>query len=480
MKRLIGYLTGAVLVAGLILAGCQVPTASGGTLRVVLPAKSSARDISSSTAIRLQLTRNGAIVSLSGGNYIEKSLGGAGQTVSVDGLSPGSGYVLLVSTGHYAGTGNFYNTDDFSKSDAFEISAGVNTAVSVTLQTGRVAVLEGDNGPHGATVLGSALYYLDGSNIYSTTNPTSPGSSYASLGGASGVQSLSSDGSSELWLNTTAGIATNANGSFAVSMFDDHGSSITPSVTDSGKAALGSNSFSYYYGSGLTAGLETSNDSDWWTTDDLFNFSADIRSKLQGQMIRGVAYTSQFAAVATSIGAFRVESSMLTSASDLGTDFTNGTYNSSSILLQPSDPTLLIGPVSAILSGSTAMIFGGTAKGLYAANVNSTTGAPVSDGQTLSLVSGTQGLNITKLATYGSVVNDGTVTGAYTVAYSAGTREVLVIRNQTVIDRISAFEGLPSGDLRLTLYATSSNLYLVATGSDATVYVPLAVLQAAP
>ncbi len=95
-------------------------------------------------------------------------------------------------------------------------------------------------------------------------------------------------------------------------------------------------------------------------------------------------------------------------------------------------------------------------------------------------MAGTQGLNITGLATL-PFANGGIT---YTAAYSLTTHEILILKNSSVVDRIEAFEGLPSGQLQLTWYPYTENsvahLVLVAAGSDATVEVPIDTWIAAP
>jgi hypothetical protein len=85
-------------------------------------------------------------------------------------------------------------------------------------------------------------------------------------------------------------------------------------------------------------------------------------------------------------------------------------------------------------------------------------------------------MNIIQVATYaGTNPNNNAV---YTAAYSANTRELLILNNQTVVTKIPAFEGMPSGKVKLVWYVTSSAgneyLNLAVSGSDATVTLPVA------
>ncbi len=476
MKRLLGILA----VAGLVLASCQLAVTNSGTLKIVLPGSPSRATLDNSTAVRLQLTRNGAIVPIQGDSFIEKPL--SGQTVSISGLAPGSGYVVQVSTGHRAGGETFYRTDLYAASDAFEISAGVDTAVSVTLDNTRVQVVEAAEAAHAIVVTDNgSLYYLNGADLYVAGSPDSSSLSNYAQFQTGVVQGLGHDGNT-LWLNTSKGVSV-LSGTFpAPSMLDSNDAPISPSVTDSGRIDLGS-PFSYYIGQGLTAGVEVGAAETTWTTmDDLLSFSPDLKKKLQGQIFRGVASTGTFAVVATSIGAFRLVEEMLTDADALGTDLTNGTHNGQSIEIGASDSSLLIGPVSGYSNGingtsGSGLIFGGTNKGLYASATDGD-GKPSTASGLLELVPGTLGMNITQLATNnGPWTLIGSTSGIYTVAYSANTRELLVLKDFQLVDRISAFEGLPSGDVRLALYKVGVDVFAVVSGGDATVRVKLGRIQ---
>lgn len=469
MKRIVVLL----IALGAILASCSTPTASsGGTLRIILPASSRAvmDGVEVGDHVRVQLARNGVIVPLSGGTFIEHSL--PSGDISIDGLAPGSGYVLYVSTGQYNSGETFYRTTYFGKSDAFEISAGTDTAVSATLAGSRFTVLEAASGAHAITSPdGAVLYFANGSELDRDMNNGSGQavvSQYRTNYAPSGVQvqGLGHDNTGKLWLNTDKGVSVD-NGSFQTPAMSDSNGSISPSVTDSGKFILSGNSLAYYYGAGRTAGVQTtSSGTTWETLDELISTSNELKEKLTGQVIRSVVSTPYFGVLSTSIGSFRVESGMLNDNDALSNALTSGKFNGVSIDVEPSDTSLSVTPVSAYSDGSTTgLVFEGTAKGLYAGNVNATTGVPTSADGTLPLVSDTLGLNITKLATYGSLVGGNVVT----VAYSDSSRELLVLHGTTVFTRYSAFEGLPSGDLRLALYLVGSTLYAAVSGTDATV-----------
>ncbi len=194
----------------------------------------------------------------------------------------------------------------------------------------------------------------------------------------------------------------------------------------------------------------------------------DALNKLDQAIFSVAAGGSNYVYLSTGIGAFRLTPSLVAQGpSVIGTALTNGTVGGQSIMLKTQDDTL-IGPVSAYSNNSsTAYGFAGTTKGLYGSSVAVASGIP--SGGTLPLIAGTQGLNITSLATtatsYSGVV--------YTAAYSATTNEILILQNLSLTARIPALSGLPSGTLQLTWYPYSTHLVLVIAGSDATVEYPV-------
>ena len=476
MKLLKAFIASVLVLS---FTACQIPFGGSGSLKVQLPGGQSRAGVTtfgtgaSSDAIRLQLTRNGTIIPLGGGDFLEKSIAAVGSTVSIDGLAPGPGYVLLVSAGHRAAGETFYTTDSFQKSDPFEITAGVDTSVSVALAASRIAVLEATAGsPHGATVVNGHLYYIQGSSVFTAT-----GISHSSLTNLSPatVNGLSNDGSSVV-VNTSQGIAVDNEG-WTISMYDASEQTIHPNVLDSGTATIGGTQFAYYSGPGSTAGLRTSG--SWSSLADLFSLNTSLQNALTGQVIRGFAASSNYLYLSTSIGAYRVDSDLLNSQAegDISAVSTK-LMNDSSFLIKASDPSLPIGPVSTFLAYindlPVAYAFAGTAKGLFADSVDPSTGTPARSSG-LPLVSGTQGLNITQVVTSDTLDNN----VVYTAAYASNTRELLILNSLTLVQRISALEGLPSGKLRFTWYAdnSSSTLYLVVTGDDATVKFAAGSLQ---
>jgi hypothetical protein len=483
-----------------LLAACQLPLGGTGTLKVQLP-KSGRTLASNGDLIRLQLTRNGAIIPLAGGDFIEKSLSSAGSTVTVDGLAPGGGYALAVSTGTKNSGESFYRTALYKQSDGFEISAGADTAVSVDLTGGesRFTVLEAVDGAlHSATQFGGNFYYLSGANLSmnSTTNWFSGyfaalSSSYPGIV----ATGLDNDGNS-LWLNTNKGVSVYSGGFSSLPMIDANGS-IYPSVLESGSTTIYSTAtpfnayrFAYYSGAGLSAGLLVGSSTQWQTMDSLLALDSSFKDLIKGQFIRGFASASYYVYLSTSVGTFRIATDLLNSVAPTGPSSINPSTIAANLknakdqanltmLIQPQDTSLVIGPVSTFSDNAvpgTAYAFGGTANGLYSSTVDTVTGAPPGTDGTLTLVPGTQGMNIIQVATYaGTNPNNNAV---YTAAYSANTRELLILNNQTVVTKIPAFEGMPSGKVKLVWYVTSSAgneyLNLAVSGSDATVTLPVA------
>jgi hypothetical protein len=80
------------------------------------------------------------------------------------------------------------------------------------------------------------------------------------------------------------------------------------------------------------------------------------------------------------------------------------------------------------------------------------------------VVAGTEGLSITKVVSIASGTSD-----IYTAAFSATTREILVLKNSSVVGIVPLFAGLPSGRLDLVWFNTGAGLLLVASGDDGVV-----------
>jgi len=495
MKTLKAILAGALVLA---LAACQIPFSGTGSLKIQLPGGARAAAGSTGDLVRLQLTRNGVVIPLSGGDYIEKVL--AGQTVSLDGLSPGPGYNILVSTGLRNAGETFYRTKLFQKSEPFEISAGTDTSVNLTLSASRFTVLESVAGSaHGATTdsNGSILIYLNGAGTVQVSNggvsTNIPVSNWSNLGSAT-VNGLGYNNAflpATLWINTTKGIFESTPPSSTIGsmpMSDSNNATITPVVTESGSVILHDsattqdNKIAYYAGSGMTAGIRVNTDPKWQTLTDLLSLDSmsslkDTLSK-SGQVIRGFASASPFAYLSTAIGTYRIPAELIAGTTQgLGNSLKDGKdANGVSIIVEPDDGSLIIGPVSVFSDGaSKAVAFGGTVKGLFASAVDPLKGIPQTPSGHLGLVAGTPGLNISQVATSAVKAADGTV---YTAAYSANTRELLLLKDLAVVDHISAFEGLPSGSLKFTWYVTTVSsvhtLHLVASGGDATVQLEVA------
>jgi hypothetical protein len=80
------------------------------------------------------------------------------------------------------------------------------------------------------------------------------------------------------------------------------------------------------------------------------------------------------------------------------------------------------------------------------------------------LVAGTEGLSISKVVSVGSGTSD-----IYTAAYSTTTREILILKNSSIVGTVPLFAGLPSGRLDLVWFTSGSSILLVASGDDGVV-----------
>jgi hypothetical protein len=489
-----------VALLAVLLAACQFPGAVGvGSLKISVPSPSGARQVAANAGkgdlVRIQLVRNGVIVPLSGQDFLEQGM--AGQTVTIDSLPTGTGYKIYVASGqkNFTTGGGFFETAYFQSSDSFEISAGTSTAVSVTLAPTPVSVIEDvANSFHAVTVSGSSLYFIEGTDFDYTSNgdpsTTSPTQAVANYSTGARVTSISNTPYG-FWFNTSRGVLVSSGSTIpAFNMLNSSGTPLSPvpQAYTSGTIILSAGALAYYYGPGLTAGFAASSSSTtgdfnsgnpkWSTLSAMLNLSssATLQNALNklDQAVYGVASDNKaYVYLSTGIGTFRLDSTLVgQNTSALGDNLANGKDNNQQSILVATDDGSLIGPVSTYSDGSaTAYAFAGTGKGLFASTVGPTTGIP--DSGKLSVVAGTSGLNITSLATRAFAAAGPNF--AYTAAYSASSREVLIYQNLTLIKRISALAGLPSGTPQFTWYQyntsapATTHLLLVITGTDATV-----------
>ncbi len=466
------------VLAALLLVGCQIPGSFGGSgnLQIHLPGGSQSR-VAASTGpadnlVRIQLVRNGIIVPLSGKDFLEQKL--AGQTVTLDGLPTGTGFQLFVSTGQYPTSGGaYFETAHYQASGLFEISAGNSTSVSVTLGAARVAVVEDAAASVHSTAAsnsGTVLFFVSGADVrrISGGDPTvfansalSNGSYASSIPGR--LNSLANNDGT-IYFSTTQGLYYAADGTNRI---DDLPT--PPNALRSGFATILGYSTSVntnlygIQGPGLSGGVSVGGSTWSPVTIGLYGFAANPYVAYVSTGLRTVRLTGDL------LGQFTSNADLLSSVSSGVDSF----YNvGEGITVATSDGTP-IGPISTYwdTSYTTAYTFAGTKKGVYAGPVLPFSGAPING--TLAPVSATSGLDITFLVSLPTYY----APDSYTAAYASNTKEILIFRNSDLVDRVKSLEGLPSGDLQLEWYvdttASPPDLYLFASGTDATVVVPV-------
>jgi len=488
MKNFVTFSAGLLL---LVLVGCQIPQT--GSLKVSLQGLVQSRSVTAGSGlgdlIRLQLLRNNNIVSFAGSPYLEQGL--AGQTVTLEGLAPGSGYSLAVVTGEKRASG-FFEVGYYKSSDPFEISSGVDTELKIVVSRSGdrspFTLLEAASAPHAVAAKpdASAVYYLSGTEVLDGAGTVV--ASTAALP-SSTVLGLTYDSSmSRLWINTSTGIAVQSGTTFtAAEIVDQDGISVRPRVENSGyfrlyDAALKkANTISYYAGPGIVGGVKVNAETKWSTFESLMSSVSSTKDLLNGKLVRGFTATNRFLFLTTPIGMYRISADLIgQDAAKLGKNLTSGKdANDRTIVVDPADKSLVIGPVSAYSDatdtsdGTKAYVFGGTYRGLYGCAVAPVSGTPVAS-TTLPLVPGTSGLEITQVST--SPIANGDV--VYTAAYSSTTRSLLIFQNLVLTRTIPAFAGLPTGTPQFSWYTVGTSptktLYLVAAGLDATVQYPVA------
>ncbi len=201
---------------------------------------------------------------------------GAGRTNGDPQRAPHrKGFQIYVATGQYPNGSGFLQVGHYQASAPFEITAGNSTAVSVTLTTSRVVVLE-DVPSAVHSVAGnqtSTLYFINGPDLdqVNGVDPGVPGNAYAyypsfqaSYLPTQKIYGLSWGGDSGLLIDTDQGIYLTGDGIYSLSM----GLSPLPVVFNSGIASVTDTStattvtISGYSGPGLTAGFDL-NDNGW-------------------------------------------------------------------------------------------------------------------------------------------------------------------------------------------------------------------------
>lgn len=510
MKKLTWALSALLLIP--ILA-CQLPQTGG--VRVVLPApRTVVANSGDGDLVRIQLRRNGVVVPLQGKSFLEQGL--AGQVVTLSELLPGSGYTLAVVTGEKKAKG-YFEVAYFKTSQAFEITAGVDTSVTVSLEKAPFALIEAESGRHAVVAMDGTLVYLNGDTLKTTAGQEQ---SIASLSGKT-IRSLGvvnqpkEPYGTAVFVNTDQGLAFWQPGEglsvptmkHNVKVEDANGKEVdTPtdfttapdirfsgafSAFDTTDATL-KNTVYAYGGEGLTAGLVIvkSNSKDtntladlvWYDLDEMLKLDdmQEIKDSLSGgkPVVTGFATAPTYSWLATALATFRIDSSLVGgSADDLGDDFLN-------------DESLQI---EAYLDGRTVNIdvvgavdgrgYAGTSRGLFTAAVDAR--GIVMEGSTkvnvdvgtdeapdivekdksgpLKLIPATKNQTITTLAAAKFGGN------AYAAAYVDSTRELLILKEDAIIAQIPRLAGLPTGDLRFAWYQQDGALKLAIAGDDATV-----------
>ena len=539
MNKLIGIAAASLLV----LASCQVPFTGAGAVRISLANGAHSLSRVPLTAgtdhVRIQLLRNGNIVPQDGQDYQDVVF--ANQTVTIDQLAPGTGYKILVSAGTATSSG-FFQVKDYGASDPFEITAGVESAVSVSAPDTPVTLVKQTDGSRGAAaVVNSQLYVLAGHLILKSANgssfsdtSTSVGSSYKVNSFAMGLATTTASvESQQLWVNTDQGISVATEGSPLPAPVilgkDDNGvaTSSHDNVLFSGSVAvvndIGTNPdgktyyLHLYGGDGISAGARFeksgSPDSTWYSVngklDSLPTEVTDVLGK-SGSLFLGYAKADSFAYIATSLGVYRISKKMVTDGQNSSLQFFDPAFPLSDpldethhkVTIGLADTSAKAQFVSYAVSGTNSQVFVGSNKGLFSGPVDTTTGQLTNTGVTVTydatytdtdadgnalpdpadstkhkrvtvpgkvdylapVVAGTEGLSITKVVSIASGTSD-----IYTAAFSATTREILVLKNSSVVGIVPLFAGLPSGRLDLVWFNTGAGLLLVASGDDGVV-----------
>jgi hypothetical protein len=418
------------------LASCQVPFTGAGAVRISL-ANGVAHSVgkvaltAGTDHVRIQLLRNGNIVPQGGQDYQDVVF--ANQTVTIDQLAPGTGYKILVSAGTATSSG-FFQVKDYGATDPFEITAGVESAVSVSApDTPAKLVTSGSRGA--ATVVSGSLYALFGKSLKSSAD----GSTFNTVGtltdittGWSGTPLINSfstgldtSGTEQLWANTSDGISIFSGTSFPTPRIQgENDSSGNPTYTNDNVLFSGSVQVTndivatsdpnygkkydlhLYGGDGISAGARfvtegapSSTDAVWYSVngklDSLPSSLTDVLGK--SNLFLGYAKTDNFAYISTSLGIYRISKKMVTDGKNSYLQFFDPDYplgdpldeNHHKVLLGLADKDAKAQAVATVLNSSTvtsttkALVFIGANKGLFFADADKSTGV-FTDGQATS------------------------------------------------------------------------------------------------
>lgn len=489
----------ALLALLVPLASCLLPSGGTGSLRIILPSpdQGTSRAISANAPygnlVRIQLLRNNEVIPIGGKPYLEQGM--AGQVVTLDALSPGSGYTIQVATGESEAS-NFFEVAYFQASEGFEITAGVDADVKVVLKPVPYRLLESTPGDHAVTNLAGHLLYIDGARLISTAGVSQDLTALAGrkVHSLRTVTQPKTPFDQMLFLNTDRGLVVwnPANGGFDLKAMKHNvtttvdGKDVdTPTDFVTSPEILLSGSFSavaddgvtntvYAYGGhGMTAGLaivgsdskevNTVSDLVWDDLDSMLALdeNQDIKESLEGaaDVVTGFATASTYAWLATALDTYRIDQGKVSGTDELGDDFLD-------------DPAL---QVKAVLDGRTVPMvvvgavdgrgYGGTNRGLFTAEVDSN--GAVLNGGTLHLIAATKNLKIAKLSAY---KHNGI---AYAAAYSESTKDLLILKEDVVVARVPGFAGLPRGIPRLAWWVDGTVLTLAIAGDNGTVTYPI-------
>lgn len=338
--------------------------------------------------------------------------------------------------------------------------------------------------------------------------------------------------SKQLWVNTDQGISVLTEGSplpapeilgkdsNGVATHDHDNVLFSGSVAvinDIGTNPDGKTYYLHLYGGdGISAGARFeqsgSPDTTWYSVngklDSLPSQVTDVLGK-SGSLFLGYAKADNFAYVATSLGIYRISKKMVTDGQNKSLQFFDPAFPLSDpldetfhkVTIGVADPSAKAQYVAYAVSGTNSLVFVGSNKGLFSGTVDTTTGRLSSgvattydatytatdangnalpdpndsskhkrvtiQGQTdylAPLVAGTEGLSISKVVSVGSGTSD-----IYTAAYSTTTREILILKNSSIVGTVPLFAGLPSGRLDLVWFTSGSSILLVASGDDGVV-----------
>lgn len=377
------------LVAALSLGSCAIgavgPAGSTVKLAYAPSARGSAPTNGSPTEARVWVYSNNVpVANPNGSAYYSGTIDSSGGTVTISALYPGDNYLFVAAAG--ANDGTTFTTTAFGTSSQFSIKAGVETTVSITLDSISIWIPIPSVNIVSVANADTAVYAASANTLYSGS--TSSFSTVTSFGSHGTINNLNA--TLNATLNGTLLVSTSAG------VYDGNGtpigglwSSSPPNVLQA--AGAGSNGPFFYQADKEFGG--TPNTSTNWTQISL-DLPVAGKPILDMLVVQDNASPPNVYAIVASrvVGAFMMSSAFLSSSDPLQEIFSGNSTN-----LTFFGSTL---PLIQAFGKAPNGVYVGTKNGAYQITLDYTDSTTLSNSLKTAvpaLIPGTKGLDITKV-----------------------------------------------------------------------------------